>query len=123
MNLFDWYQFKLFIEHASGISMDAIHILVGFGIFLIVARLLRTSVVHPLPWTVLLVLELGNEAYDLKIELWPNLASQIGEGGKDVMLTMVLPTLVALIAKCMPGLFAPCRPEVSLTDDHMPGRP
>ena len=123
MSYLGWYQFKLFIEHASGISMDALHVIVGFALFLIVARLLKCSIAGPLPWLALLLLELGNEAYDLRIELWPNLASQIGEGVKDIMLTMVLPTMVALLARWMPALFAPNGLGVSLADDHMPDRP
>ena len=35
MSFQGWYRFKLFIEHASGISMDALHVVVGFVIFLI----------------------------------------------------------------------------------------
>ena len=123
MSFQGWYQFKLFIEHASGISMDALHVIVGFVIFLIIARLLRCSIASPLPWLALLLLELGNEAYDLKIELWPNLASQIGEAAKDIMLTLVLPTMVALLVRWMPALFASNGLGVSLADDHMPGRP
>jgi len=83
MSFQGWYQFKLFIEHASGISMDALHVIVGFVIFFVSARLLKSSIASPLPWLALLLLELGNEAYDLKIELWPNLASQIGEAAKQ----------------------------------------
>ena len=123
MSFLGWYQFKLFIEHASGISMDALHVIVGFVIFFVSARLLKSSIASPLPWLALLLLELGNEAYDLKIELWPNLASQIGEAAKDIMLTLVLPTMVALLVRWMPALFASNGLGVSLADDHMPGRP
>ncbi len=106
MSVLGWYQLKLLIEHGSGISMDALHILVGFFVFLIAARLLKSGVASPLPWLALLVLELGNEAYDLHIERWPNLGSQLGEGAKDIMLTMALPTLVALVARWRPAIFA-----------------
>ena len=65
MTFLGWYQFKLFVEHASGISMDALHILVGFVLFLLAARLLRSGMPRRCPWLALLVLELVNEAYDL----------------------------------------------------------
>ena len=104
MTLAGWYQFKLFVEHASGISMDALHILVGFVIFLLAAQLLRRSVASPLPWLLLLILELSNEAYDLHVERWPDFASQIGEGVKDVLLTMAVPTLVMMLARGRPAL-------------------
>ena len=102
MSILGWYQVKLFIEHASGISMDALHILAGFILFLIAARLLKAGVSSPLPWLALLALELLNEAYDLHVELWPNLGSQLGEGAKDLLLTMSLPTLLLLMARLRP---------------------
>jgi hypothetical protein len=97
-----WYQFKLFAEHASGVSMDALHILVGFTLFLLAGRLLRRPVRSTVPWIALLLLELANEAYDLRVEIWPDFSSQLGEGAKDVMLTMALPTLLLAIARWRP---------------------
>jgi len=104
-----WYQFKLFAERASGISMDAWHILVGFAAFLLAALLLRSNVSRPLPWLVLLAFELLNEAYDFHVERWPDWGSQLGESTKDVMLTMALPTLVAAVARWRPELFGASR--------------
>lgn len=104
MGLNSWYQLKLFIAHASGISMDAWHILVGVAAFLLIARLLGSNTTRPLPWLVLLAAELINEAYDIHIERWPDLGSQLGEGAKDIMLTMALPTLIALIGRWWPHL-------------------
>ena len=98
-----WYQVKMFIEHASGISMDALHILIGFTLFLLASRLLRRPLGSFLPWSALLLVELANEAYDLGVELWPNLVSQFGECAKDVLLTMALPSLVLAIARWRPG--------------------
>jgi diacylglycerol kinase len=98
MSSLGWYQVKLFVEHALGISMDALHVLVGFILFLLSARLLKTSLASPLPWLTLLILELLNEAYDLHVELWPNLSSQLGEGAKDILLTMAMPTLLMIVA-------------------------
>ena len=101
-----WYQVKLFLAHASGISMDAWHILVGVGLFLLAALVLRRSIASPLPWVAVLLLEIGNEAYDLHVELWPDPGSQIGEGVKDIMLTMLLPTLLMVAARLRPELLA-----------------
>ncbi len=109
MSFIGWYQAKLFIEHASGVSMDALHILAGFTLFLLAARLLRTGLSSLRPWFTLLLLELINEAYDLYVERWPDIGSQLGEGFKDVLLTMALPTLVLAIARRRPSwLTKPC---------------
>jgi len=99
-----WYQFKLMVEHASGISMDVWHILVGFAAFLLAARLLRSSIARPWPWLALLAFELLNEMYDFQVERWPDWGSQLGESVKDVLLTMALPTLVAAVARRRPEL-------------------
>ena len=120
MNFLGWYQIKLFIEHASGVSMDALHVIAGFVIFVIASRMLRCSLASPLPWLALLMLELGNEAYDLRVELWPDIASQLGEAAKDILLTMALPTLVACLARWRPQLFARAAKGNS-TDRQMPG--
>ena len=99
MSFFAWYQLKLLIEHASGISMDALHILVGMILFLVVARILRSDLGSVGPWVALLLIELGNEAYDLHVELWPNLGSQLGEGVKDILLTMAIPTILLAMVR------------------------
>lgn len=104
MSFLGWYQIKLFVEHASGISMDALHILVGFILFLLSALILRRGLASRLPWLAVLLLEIGNEAYDLTVERWPDIGSQMGEGAKDIMLTMALPTLVMFVARWRPGL-------------------
>lgn len=105
MSFLVWYQFKLFIEHASGISMDAFHILLGFVLFLLAAALLRRTVADLLPWLATLAVELVNEIYDLAVEVWPDPGSQLGEAAKDIMLTMALPTLVMMVARRRPTLF------------------
>jgi len=102
MTNFGWDQIKLFVEHTSGVSMDALHILVGFLLFIIAAMVMRRGIGSFLPWAALLILELINEAYDLHVEIWPSLVSQIGEGAKDIILTMTLPTLVVLLARLKP---------------------
>ena len=106
MELISWYQLKLFIAHFSGISMDAWHILVGVVAFLLLARLLDSNVTRPLPWLLLLVAEMLNEAYDIHVERWPDFSSQLGEGAKDILLTMALPTLIALVGARWPHLLA-----------------
>ncbi len=101
-----WYQFKLFVEHASGISMDALHVLVGVAAQICFAALLRRSIRSWWPWCLVLGLLLVNEASDLWVEQWPQPAMQYGEGMKDILLTMALPSLLMLCARRWPSLLA-----------------
>jgi len=101
-----WYQVKLFVEHASGVSMDALHVLVGFMLFIVAVTVVRRGLGSFVPWSAVLVVELANELYDLSVERWPSLATQLGESTKDIMLTMALPTLLLAIARWRPGWIA-----------------
>lgn len=62
----DWYQVKLFAQHASGVSMDALHVIAGTGLLFFAALLLRTSVARALPLTIVLLVAIGNEASDFR---------------------------------------------------------
>jgi hypothetical protein len=99
-----WYQFKLLVEHASGISMDALHILAGVGLQVLFAAFFRISLGNWRPWLFVFLLLLANEASDLWVEQWPQPAMQYGEGLKDVFLTMALPTMLALLVKTSPAI-------------------
>ena len=123
MTFNSWYQAKLFIEHATGVSMDALHIVVGLILFLLTARLLRKSVASWLPWLALLSLELGNEIYDLTVERWPDPGQQFGEGTKDILLTMALPTMLMLVSRWRPTLLVKHDFERPLANDDVANRP
>ena len=101
---FDWYQLKLFVEHSTGVSMDALHVVVGVILQLLFARLFRSSLARPMPLLALLVLELVNEANDYRVEIWPDPGMQFGEAVKDVVLTMFIPTLIFVVARRRPKL-------------------
>ena len=101
-----WYEAKMFIEHASLVSSDALHLLAGTLVWLLAAFFLRKPVTRWLPWMILLALIAFNEIVDLWIERWPDLAMQYGETAKDLVLTMALPTVLMLTARARPQLFA-----------------
>lgn len=108
--MLSWYRVKMFIEHASVINSDAIHVLIGVAVWLVAAWLSRRPVAAWLPWLAVLALTLLNEAIDLSVERWPDLAMQLGESAKDVMLTMALPTVLMIGIRTRPNLFrAPSR--------------
>jgi len=79
--------------------MDSLHVLAGVTLQLAAAAVLRTNVVNGRPWLLVLAFELANEANDLLVEQWPDSRMQWGEGGKDVILTMLLPTLIMMVAR------------------------
>lgn len=100
----DWAAFKVFVSHASGISHDAMHVIAGVIAQLVLAALLRKSLASPLPWAVVLLAELANEWNDLYVEPWSEQAMQYGEIAKDIGLTMLLPSLLLIVARWYPRL-------------------
>ena len=99
----DWYQVKMVALELTGVSRDALHIFAGVGGQLFVAALLRRSVASPLPWLAVLGVEVANEAFDLSYETWPDRPMWPGSV-KDVLVTMLVPTVLLLLARYAPGL-------------------
>ena len=99
-----WHQGKLFVEHSLTISHDALHILVGVLLWTVLGLALRRplhtwrpcSGCSRRPW---------NETVDLWVEQWPDPGQQDGEGAKDLLLTMAVPTLIMLTVRLRPDLF------------------
>lgn len=102
----DWAQFKVFIAHASGISHDAMHVVLGVLAQLTLVALFRTSLARVWPWAIVLLAELANEWNDFQVERWPEVAMQWGEMAKDVGLTMFLPTVLMIAVRWRPALFS-----------------
>lgn len=102
-----WYDAKMFIEHASVVSSDALHVLVGVLVWIAIAMLLRRPVSTWRPWLILLALALFNEAVDLWVERWPYRSMQYGESAKDIALTMFLPGVLLVLARARHPLFGP----------------
>ena len=102
----DWYRMKIFIEQAAGFSHDAIHVLVGGLGPLVFAFLTRRTVASWFPWLGMLALILFNEAVDLAVERWPDRMMQYGDGAKDILLTMALPTVLLVTARLIPQIYA-----------------
>lgn len=103
--MMSWHQGKLFIEHSFSIAHDALHILVGVLLWILFGVLLRRPLTAWRPWLWLFAIILWNETVDLWIEQWPNPGQQYGEGAKDLLLTMAVPTIVMFAARLRPDLF------------------
>ena len=108
----DWYQVKLFVERSTGVSMDALHLVLGVMLFFTAAWVLRTTVDRWRPLLVVLAVELINEVMDFRAEIWPDFGMQAGEGARDVMLTMAVPTLIFLVARNCPQVLVTDRKPV-----------
>lgn len=100
----DWYQWKLLLEHGTGASMDSLHVILGVILQLGIAALMRLPVSRLYPWLAVLGIELANELNDLRVEVWPDPGMQYGEGLKDIVLTMFLPTIILIASRRMPHL-------------------
>jgi hypothetical protein len=100
-----WHQLKLFAEHAITIDHDALHVILGLVIWLVLCLVLRRTITEtrPLLWT--FAIAFWNEAVDLWTELWPDAGMQFGEGAKDLILTIFVPAVVMVFARFAPRLF------------------
>lgn len=105
LGMLSWYQAKMFIEHASFVSSDALHVIAGVVIWILIALALRRPLSSGVPLAWLLIILLFNEAVDLWVERWPDLAMQYGESAKDLMVTMALPALLMALVRLRPQLF------------------
>ena len=103
--MMSWYHAKLLIEQASPVGNDALHVLAGVALWLLLALVLRKSVASAAPLLLLLVLLAFNEGVDLWAEQWPDKGMQYGETAKDLLLTMALPVLVMALARWRPQMF------------------
>ena len=96
-----WHQGKLFVEHTIAIDHDALHVIVGVLVWLLMGAVTRRPLASLRPWLWLLAIIGWNETVD------PGM--QYGEGAKDVVLTMLLPTVLMLAVRVAPKLFRPAR--------------
>lgn len=105
--MMSWYEAKMFIEHASVVSHDTLHVLLGVLVWVGAALLLRKPLTALAPILILFGLAAFNELVDLRVEQWPHKGMQYGESAKDLVLTMILPALLMVAIRLWPNLFRP----------------
>ena len=101
---FNWGGMKLVFSEIAGVSQDALHVLLGFFSFLLAAAVMRRPAASSLPWFVVLVAELLNEAVDLASGTADYVSPMWPGSVKDVLTTMAVPTILFLIARLAPGI-------------------
>lgn len=108
----DWYQIKQSVELFTGLHMDALHVHVGVLAQIAAALTLRRTLGSPLPWLLVLTAAVGNEAYDLAYETWPEpeRERQLQEGIRDIWNTMLLPSVLLVLVRFASGLFVRSEP-------------
>lgn len=110
----DWHQVKQWLSGASGLDMDSLHVHAGVLGQIAIAFLLRRRLSSLWPWLAVAAAVLANEAYDFSYERWPNRWQQVGESVRDLWNTLLLPTVILLLARHAPGLFAaPAAPSAA----------
>lgn len=102
----DWYHVKMVALELTGVSRDALHVFAGVGGQIAAALLLRRTLSSPLPWLIVLGAEVANEAFDLTHESWPDRPMWPGSV-KDILVTMLIPTVLLLLARYAPRLLRP----------------
>jgi hypothetical protein len=100
-----WHEGKLFIEHSVAIAHDTLHVVVGVLLWMVLGLLTRRPLSSRGPWLWLFAIILWNETVDLWTEQWPHPGQQYGEGAKDVLITMLVPTILLLAIRLRPDLF------------------
>lgn len=100
----DWMSFKGYADLLM-VEKDALHIYGAVTIQILAALLFKRSLASRLPWAVVLALELLNEGFDMWFGEEPHIARwQVMGAAHDLFNTMVLPTLLLLLARRAPRL-------------------
>jgi hypothetical protein len=100
-----WHEGKLFLEHAIDLGHDSLHVIVGLLLWLLIGIVTRRPLSAGGPWLWVFAIILWNEAVDLWTERWPHPGQQYGEGAKDLLLTMLMPTILLVAIRLQPKLF------------------
>lgn len=106
-----WIAFKDLLAGWSGLDRDALHILAGLALLFAAALVLRRPIANILPWLAVLAAALANEAVsgfaDGRFEAWELTISL-----HDLWVVMLVPTMLALMARLAPRLYAWPRPQI-----------
>jgi diacylglycerol kinase len=104
LGLQSWHDTKIFFEHSTSVDHDSLHLLVGALVWVLCAVISRRPLRSWLPLACVFLIILINEAVDFWVEIWPEEAMQLGEGAKDLMMTMAVPVVLFAALRIFPWL-------------------
>lgn|GEM_PF-1698408 len=97
----DWLAVKASIADVTDLSRDALHLLSGLLGQLALVLIARSWLGALWPWLLILIAAGANEWWDLTSAIWPgeDRARQWYESAKDMVTTMLLPTLMIVVSR------------------------
>ena len=95
----DYAQLKDWITAYTGLEKDALHIHVALLLYILALWLFRQSRRSRLPWLFVLLIEGGNEAYDLITNWTGGPEWAMSEASKDLWNTMLWPTVLLFVGR------------------------
>ena len=81
------------------------HILIGVLAQLVIAAFVRRGIASFIPWGVVLAAETVNEVNDIYFRYWDERPYAVSENVTDAVLTMILPTILLVLARVRPQIF------------------
>lgn len=102
--MIDWLAFKTELVGVLGLERDALHIYASVAIQLSVAVARKRGLADWMPWAAVLILAAANEILDLGVDLWPEAEMQAAMAVHDVVNSMILPTVLLIVARVWPNL-------------------
>jgi hypothetical protein len=89
-----------------GVGKDALHIYLAFVIQVLAAGVLRRPLSDWMPWAVVLLAAMLNEVLDIRYGREPQVQEwQRVEARRDLVNSMILPTVILLLSRYLPSLF------------------
>jgi hypothetical protein len=101
----DWVTIKTSLTDITSLGRDALHIISGLGIHVLLVFTFRSFFGALVPWTVTLGIALANEWLDLSSEIWVDELrhEQWEDSAKDVVTTMLVPTVLLVLSRFAPA--------------------
>jgi hypothetical protein len=101
-----WHAGKIAIEDSLSVSHASLHVFIGFLLWLGIAFVSRRPISSWLPWGATFAIILWSEIADVWTEQWPARLFFYDKMARDIALTMAIPTVLMVLARVRPQLFA-----------------